>query len=58
MVSLFNKELRTVVPDLGFARKMTSVKAHRILGWQPRNSAEAAILAPAESLIRKELVKA
>lgn len=58
IVSLFNKELRTVVPDLGFARKMTSAKAHRVLGWQPRNSPEAAILATAQSLIRKELVKA
>ncbi|HET6354752.1 aldehyde reductase [Streptomyces sp.] len=58
IVSLLNKELRTVVPDLSFARKMTSEKAHRVLGWQPRNSPEAAILATAESLIRNELVKA
>ncbi|MBN0048065.1 NAD-dependent epimerase/dehydratase family protein [Streptomyces actuosus] len=58
LVSLFDKELRTLVPDLGFARRTTSAKARRVLGWQPRSSPEAAILATAESLIRKELVKA
>jgi len=55
--SVFNKELRPLVPDLGFARKMTSAKAHVVLGWQSRNP-EAAILATAESLIKKALVKA
>ncbi|MBW5485788.1 SDR family oxidoreductase [Streptomyces bambusae] len=58
MASLFDKELRTVVPDLGFARRTTSAKARSVLGWRPRHSPEAAILATAESLIRKELVKA
>ena len=55
--SVFNKELRPFVPDLGFARKMTSTKAHVVLGWQPRNP-EDAILATAQSLIKKALVKA
>jgi len=55
--SIFNKELRPIVPDLGFARKMTSRKARLVLGWQPRNPKDA-ILATAESLIEKALVKA
>ncbi|MFJ2160521.1 SDR family oxidoreductase [Streptomyces sp. NPDC087856] len=55
--SRFNKELRPFVADLGFARKMTSEKARRVLGWQPRDPEEA-ILATADSLIRKDLVKA
>lgn len=57
LASLVNKEFRPIVPDLGFARKMTSEKARRVLGWQPREP-EDAIIATAESLIRKSLVKA
>jgi hypothetical protein len=55
--SVFNKEFRPIVPDLGFARKMTSRKANLVLRWQPRNP-EDAVLASAESLIKKALVKA
>jgi nucleoside-diphosphate-sugar epimerase len=54
--SLFTKEFRALVPDLGFARKASSDKARRLLGWQPRRS-EDAIIATAESLIKKALVK-
>ncbi|MEV6331979.1 aldehyde reductase [Streptomyces sp. NPDC051909] len=57
MLSLVDKELRTIVPDLGFARRTTSERAHRVLGWQPLNRPEDAVLAAAESLIRKELVR-
>jgi LuxR family transcriptional regulator, maltose regulon positive regulatory protein len=38
------------VPDLGNVYKTTSVKARRVLGWQPRTS-EDAIIASASSLI-------
>jgi nucleoside-diphosphate-sugar epimerase len=57
IAALFNKEFRPAVADLGFARKMTSDKAHRVLGWQSRRP-EDAIIAAAESLIEKALVKA
>jgi nucleoside-diphosphate-sugar epimerase len=57
IASVFLKEFRSVVPDLGFARKPSSEKARRVLGWQPRKPEEA-IIATAESLVRKQLVKA
>jgi nucleoside-diphosphate-sugar epimerase len=57
IASVFNKEFRPLVPDLGFARRMTSEKARRVLGWQSRD-AEEAVLATADSLIKKGLVKA
>jgi nucleoside-diphosphate-sugar epimerase len=57
IASVFLKEFRSVVPDLGFARKASSEKARRVLGWQPRKPEEA-IIATAESLVEKQLVKA
>lgn len=47
---------RTAVPQLGIVRNASSAKAMRRLGWSPR-SAEAAVLATAESLLRLGLVK-
>ncbi|MFI6575755.1 SDR family oxidoreductase [Nocardiopsis sp. NPDC050513] len=58
VASLFDRELRAIVPDLGFARKTTSAKAHRVLGWRPRSGPETAVLATAESLVGKGLVRA
>ncbi|MGK5681892.1 SDR family oxidoreductase [Actinoplanes sp. URMC 104] len=42
--------LRAIVPDLGYARRMSSEKARRVLGWQPRSSVEA-IVAAGRSLV-------
>ncbi len=57
IASLFDRQLRPMVPDLGVAKRMTSEKAQRVLGWQPRQP-EDAIIATAESLIAKGLVPA
>ncbi|HVZ17320.1 MAG TPA: aldehyde reductase [Terriglobales bacterium] len=56
-IALFNIEMRDLVPLLGKARNATSVKAQRMLGWQPR-SWEDAITATAESLLRLGVVDA
>lgn len=55
--AIFQPEFRSVVPDLGYARKMSSAKARRVLGWQP-HSPEDAIVATGQSLIAKALVTA
>lgn len=55
--ALFDKTVREIAPDLGYARKMSSEKARRVLGWQPRPP-EIAIIETAESLIKNGLVKA
>jgi nucleoside-diphosphate-sugar epimerase len=56
IASAFSPEFRPFVPDLGYVRKVSNEKARRVLQWQPRNS-EDAIIASAESMIRKSLVK-
>jgi nucleoside-diphosphate-sugar epimerase len=53
--AIFRPELRPVVPDLGYARKMTSAKAQRVLGWMARKP-EDAIVATGESMIAKGLI--
>jgi len=50
-----NKEFRPIVPDLGYARKMTSEKARRVLGWTAREPRDA-ILGAGESMIARGLV--
>lgn len=57
IVALFDKTVRKIVPELGYAKKMSSEKAQRVLGWQPRKP-EVAIIETAESLIKKGLIKA
>jgi nucleoside-diphosphate-sugar epimerase len=57
IAALFDHTVRELVPDLGYARKMSSEKAQRVLGWQPRKP-EVAIIETAESMIKKGLVKA
>ncbi|GIE32702.1 dihydroflavonol-4-reductase [Actinoplanes italicus] len=52
--ALFNPELRSLVPDLGYVKKPSNAKARRVLGWQPRPAADA-IVAAAESMIRTPL---
>jgi nucleoside-diphosphate-sugar epimerase len=54
--SLFSPELRQTAPDLGYARKASSDKALRVLGWTARTPAEA-IAAAGTSMVAKGLVK-
>lgn len=49
LVGRFNPEIRSVTPELGRRKDATSVKARRVLGWEPR-SREEALVASAESL--------
>lgn len=49
-------EFRPIVPDLGYARKVSNEKARRVLEWQPR-PAEDAVVAAGESMVRKSLVR-
>ncbi|GLZ27942.1 dihydroflavonol-4-reductase [Lentzea sp. NBRC 105346] len=56
LVARFNADLRPVAADLGFVKKVSSDKARRVLGWQPRPSQEA-VIAAGQSMIRKSLVK-
>jgi nucleoside-diphosphate-sugar epimerase len=57
IVALFNAELRSLVPDLGYAKKSSNEKAQAMLGWTPREPREA-IVAAARSMVRKGLLKA
>jgi nucleoside-diphosphate-sugar epimerase len=50
VVARFNAEMRPFVPDLGYAKKTSNEKARRMLGWIPREPAEA-IVAAASSLV-------
>jgi len=52
-----NPQMKAIVPMLGVNMNATSVKAEKRLGWKPR-SAEDAIVATAESLIRLNLLGA
>ncbi|HEY4267880.1 MAG TPA: aldehyde reductase [Galbitalea sp.] len=54
--ALFSAEFRPVVPDLGYAKRVSNEKARRVLGWQPR-PAEDAVIAAGESMVRKHLLK-
>ncbi|WP_194925612.1 hypothetical protein [Catenulispora pinisilvae] len=57
VAALFDSSLRPYLPELGKVKPVDGGKARRVLGWEPR-SAEEAILASAESLIERGLVKA
>ncbi|GAA0420899.1 dihydroflavonol-4-reductase [Acrocarpospora corrugata] len=54
--ALFSPEFRSAATDLDYVKKISNEKARRVLRWQPRNS-EDAVIAGAESLIEKSLVK-
>jgi dihydroflavonol-4-reductase len=56
VVALFDKSVGQIVPELGKRKDATAAKAARILGWTPR-SAEDAVVATAESLVRLRLLK-
>jgi dihydroflavonol-4-reductase len=55
LVGLFDKELGSVVPNLGRKHDYTSAKAQSVLGWAPR-STEETILDCARSLIAEGAV--
>ncbi|MDG4772259.1 aldehyde reductase [Solwaraspora sp. WMMD792] len=55
VAALFSKEFRPIVPDLGYAKKVSNEKARRVLGFQPRQTDEA-ILAAATTMLDKGLV--
>ena len=52
----FNSDLGLLVGELGRRRQASCEKARRVLGWEPRSSAEA-LVAAGESLVRFGLVK-
>jgi nucleoside-diphosphate-sugar epimerase len=54
-VSLFDPEVRALLPELGKRKNATSQKAQRLLGWTPRPPEEA-IVATAASLIESGLL--
>ncbi len=55
-VSLFDKSVALIVPELGKPKNASNEKARRVLGWSPR-SPEDAIVATAESLVRLGLLR-
>jgi dihydroflavonol-4-reductase len=57
LVSIFNRNARAALPEMGFARRVTGDKAKRLLGWAPRGGEEA-LVATAESLLELGVVKA
>lgn len=56
LAALADPGVRQIVPELGKTKDATADKARRLLGWSPR-SAEEAIMAAGESLLRLGLVK-
>lgn len=56
IAALFSPRFRTIVPDLGRAKKTSNEKARRVLGWTPRDPHEA-ILAAAKSMVRTDLIR-
>jgi nucleoside-diphosphate-sugar epimerase len=56
IASLFVKDVKLVLPELGKSKNATSAKAQRVLGWKPRSNEES-IVATAESLVRLGMLK-
>lgn len=50
ILSLFDKSIRAVLPELGLKREVSSQKARDLLGWMPRSSS-ATVRETAQSLI-------
>jgi nucleoside-diphosphate-sugar epimerase len=55
LMSVFSPSLREITVSLGRRNRHTTEKAHRLLGWQPRPSAEA-VLDCGRSLVAHGLV--
>jgi nucleoside-diphosphate-sugar epimerase len=45
----FNPQFRAIAGELGYRKKISNAKARRVLGWEPRPSAQA-IIAAGETL--------
>jgi len=56
IISIWDGEVRQLVPELGKHKDARSEKAERMLGWSPRSAADS-IVATAESLMALGLVK-
>ena len=54
--SLFDREVRTIINNLGHYYQYDNTKAREMLGWRPRSNEEA-ILTMADALIKFDLVK-
>lgn len=52
--AVLSPRLRSVVPDLGHAKRTSNEKARTVLGWTPRDPEEA-IVAAAESMVARGL---
>ncbi|WP_432841605.1 hypothetical protein [Dactylosporangium sp. CA-092794] len=55
-LALVNSRVRPMVHELGGFKPPSNERARRVLGWQPR-SAEGALIATGESLLRRGLIK-
>ena len=47
VMGLFNPQVRSIVPDLGYRKQMSNARARRLLDWTPRDPHEAIITAAA-----------
>jgi nucleoside-diphosphate-sugar epimerase len=56
LVSLFDKSVALIVPELGKFKNASNQKAKRVLGWAPRSN-EDSIVATAESLMQLGLLR-
>ncbi|HYD39879.1 MAG TPA: aldehyde reductase [Anaeromyxobacter sp.] len=56
LASVWDAQVKQIVPELGRPKNATSAKARSVLGWSPR-SAEDAIVATAESLASLKLLE-
>jgi nucleoside-diphosphate-sugar epimerase len=56
IIAIFDRPVRSVIPELDKVKEVSNEKAKRLLGWSPRSNEEA-VLATAESLIRLGLLK-
>jgi nucleoside-diphosphate-sugar epimerase len=52
---LFNARMRAAAADVGYRKQLSSEKARRVLGWEPRPSRDA-VAAAGESMLTKGLV--
>ncbi len=55
LIAMVNPPAKQIIPELNRERHISSAKATRLLGWQPR-TAEEAIIAGAKSLIDHKAV--
>jgi hypothetical protein len=47
-----NPQFRAILPDLGYAKQTSNDKARHLLGWTPRDPAEA-VTSAAETMVKK-----